>query len=69
MGNRGSLVGLREMPQTSIHPPLITTVKILEKAGCKWYYIRINPSRNNANRDYVNVWTTCRNAEKLLKGR
>ena len=42
--------------------------KVLKDAGCKC--ITLGSIRQEyANRDYVNVWTTCKNASKLLKGR
>ena len=42
--------------------------KKLKDAGCKC--ITLGSIRQEyAMRDYYNVWTTCRNAEKLLRGR
>jgi hypothetical protein len=42
--------------------------KVLKAAGCKCVVLG-SIRREYAVRDYVNVWTSCRNADKLLRGR
>jgi len=42
--------------------------KVLKNAGCKCIVLG-SIRQEYANRDYVNVWTSCKGAEKIAKAR
>jgi len=42
--------------------------KVLKDAGCKCIVVG-SIRQEYANRDYVNVWTSCKNAKTLLRGK